>query len=75
MPNIILGFGHAITIKKYVLEIDNYYDVQRPKGHNKVSKAVSFLKDHALKWWTSKKTQHPKVQANLTSIGFMELFC
>jgi hypothetical protein len=35
--------------------MDNYYDVQRPEEDDKVSIAVTFLKDHALQWWTSKK--------------------
>jgi hypothetical protein len=37
-----------------VLEIDNYYDVQRPERDNKVFKAVAFVIDHVLEWWTSK---------------------
>jgi hypothetical protein len=41
---------------------------------NKVSKAVTFLKDHALEMWISKIAQEPKVVANLTSVDFIELF-
>jgi hypothetical protein len=31
-----------------MLEMDNYYDVQRPERNNKVSKTVTFLIDHSL---------------------------
>jgi hypothetical protein len=54
--------------------MENYYDVQRPEEDNKVSIAVTFLKDHALQWWTSKKKQEPELAANLTWVGFKELF-
>jgi hypothetical protein len=37
-----------------VLEMDNYYDVQKSKRDNKVSKAVTFFIVHGLDWWTSK---------------------
>jgi hypothetical protein len=37
-----------------VLEMDNYYDVQRPERDNKVSKVVTFFIVHGLEWWTSK---------------------
>jgi hypothetical protein len=31
--------------------------VGRPERDNKVSKAVTFLIDHALEWWNSKNAQ------------------
>jgi hypothetical protein len=40
-------------VKDFVLETDNYNDVQRPERDNKVSKAVTFVIDHVLEWWTS----------------------
>jgi hypothetical protein len=35
---------------------------------------VTFLKDHALQWWTGRKEQEPELAANLTWVGFKELF-
>jgi hypothetical protein len=37
-----------------VLEMDNYYDVQKSKRDNKVSKSVTFFIVHGLERWTSK---------------------
>jgi c-di-AMP phosphodiesterase-like protein len=54
MPSMLLGLGKANKVKKLVLEMDNYYDVQRPERDTKVSKAVTFVIDHVLEWWTSK---------------------
>ena len=54
MPSMLLGLGKASKVKEFVLERDNYYDVQRPERDNKFSKAVTFVIDHALEWWTSK---------------------
>ena len=34
---------------------------------------VTFLKDHALQWWTNKKERNSKVVAKLNWIGFKEL--
>jgi hypothetical protein len=56
-----------------VLEIGNYYDVQRPERDNKVSKAVVFFIVYGLEWWTSKNAYEPKVVASLNWVGFMEL--
>jgi hypothetical protein len=55
MPSTFSGLGNAKKVKEFLLEMDNYYDVQRPEEDDKVSIAVTFLKDHALQWWTSKK--------------------
>src|ERR1700738_1744885 len=73
MPSTFSGLGKARKVKEFLLEMDNYYDVQRPDEDDKVSIAVTFLKDHALQWWTSKKEQEPEVAASLTWIGFKEL--
>jgi hypothetical protein len=48
MPSMLLGLGKASKGKEFVLEMDNYYDVQRPERDNKVSKAVTFVIDHVL---------------------------
>jgi hypothetical protein len=73
MPSILLGLGKASKVKEFVLEMDTYYDVQRPERDNKVSKAVTFVIDHVLEWWTSKNAYEPKVVASLNWVGFMEL--
>ena len=48
MSSILLGFGKASKVKEFVLEMDKYYDVQRPERDNKVSKAVTFWIVHTL---------------------------
>jgi hypothetical protein len=48
MPSMLLELGKASKVKEFVLEMDNYYDVQRVERNNKVPKAVIFLIDHAL---------------------------
>jgi hypothetical protein len=40
---MLLGLGKGSKVRKFVLEMDNYYDVQRPKRDNKVSKEVTFF--------------------------------
>ena len=75
MPSTFSGLGKARKVKEFLLEMDNYYDVQKPEEEDKVSIAVTFLKDHALQWWTSKKEQEPEVVASLTWAGFKELLC
>jgi hypothetical protein len=53
MPMTFFGFGKSKKVEEVLLEIDNYYDVQKPKEDNKVSIAVTFWKDHVLQWWGS----------------------
>ena len=74
MPSILSRLGKASKVKVFVLEMDNYYDVQRPERDNKVSKAVTVWIVHTLEWWTSKNAYFPEVVSNLTWVGFMELF-
>jgi hypothetical protein len=38
----------ASKVNKFVLEMNNYYDVQRPEKDNKVSKTVPFVINHVL---------------------------
>ena len=73
MPSTFPRLGKARRVKEFLLEMDNYYDVQKPEEGDKVSIAVTFLEDHALQWWTSKKEQEPEMVANLTWVGFKEL--
>jgi hypothetical protein len=54
MPSMLLGLGKASKVKEFVLEMDNYYDVQRLKRNNKVPKEVIFFIVHEHEWWTSK---------------------
>ena len=53
MPSILSGLGKGSKVTQFVLEMDNNYDVQRPERDNKISKAVTFVIDHVLEWWTS----------------------
>ena len=73
MPSNFFGLGNARKVKEFLFETDNYYDVQEPEEEDKVSIAVTFLKEHALWWWISKKEQEPEMVASLTWIGFKEL--
>ena len=66
MPSTLSGLGKARKVKEFLLQMDNYYDVQNPEEGDKVSIAVIFLKDHALQWWTSKKEQELEMVARLT---------
>ena len=54
MPSTFSRLGKARKVKEFLLEMDNYYDIQKPDDEDKVSIAVTFLKDHVLQWWTSK---------------------
>jgi c-di-AMP phosphodiesterase-like protein len=47
-----IRFGKASKVRKIVLEIDNYYDVQRPEKDNNVSNMNS---------WTIKMLETKKV--------------
>jgi hypothetical protein len=62
IPSILSGFDKSNNVKEFVLEMDNYYDVQRPKRDKKVSKALYFLYNmclsdglakvhNSLRWW------------------------
>jgi hypothetical protein len=52
---MLLGLGKESKGRKFVLQMDIYYDVQRPKEDTKVSKEVTFsFIVHGLEWWTSK---------------------
>jgi hypothetical protein len=51
----VFEVGKARKVKDFLLEMDNYYDVQKPEKTKNVSIAVPFLKDHVLQWWMSKK--------------------
>ena len=55
MTSTILKLGKARKVKVFLLKMDNYYDVERPKEEDEVSIAVTFLKEHACQWWTCKK--------------------
>ena len=48
MPSTFSGLGKARKVKEFLLEMDNYYDVQKSDDEDKVFIAVTFLKDHAL---------------------------
>ena len=41
-------FGKARKVKEFLLKMDNYYDIQKPNEDNKVSLAMTFLKNHVL---------------------------
>ena len=47
MPSTFFGFDKVKKVIELLLEMDRYCDVQKPKEEDKVSIAVTFLKDHA----------------------------
>ena len=47
MLSILSRRSNASNVKEFVLEMDNYYDVQRAK-RNKVFKTINNFIDHAL---------------------------
>ena len=44
MPNTFSELGKAKKVKEFLLEMDNYYHIQRPKEDDKVSIVLTFLK-------------------------------
>lgn len=58
-------------VKVVLLEMNNFYDVQKSQEDNKVFIVITFLKDYVFEWWISKKLQEPKVVASLIWIGFV----
>ena len=46
MPSTFSGLGKARKVKEFLLEMDNYYDVQKPEEGDKVSIAVTFVVEH-----------------------------
>jgi hypothetical protein len=74
MPNTFFALGKARKVKIFLLNFDNYYDVQSPKVDNKVAIMVKFLKNHVLECWTYKNVQEPTVVENLTWVAVKELF-
>jgi hypothetical protein len=48
MPSTFSGLGKARKVMEFLLEMDNYYDVQKPDDEHKVSIAITFLNDQAL---------------------------
>jgi hypothetical protein len=43
MPSSFSGLGKARKVNEFLLEMDNYYDVQKLDEGNKVSIAITFL--------------------------------
>jgi hypothetical protein len=50
MPRTFFGLNKAKKVKEFLLEMDNFCDVQKSGDEDKVSIAVIFLKDHVF-WW------------------------
>ena len=48
MPSIFSGLGKTKKVMEFLLEMDNYYDVQKPNDEHKVSITITFLNDQAL---------------------------
>jgi hypothetical protein len=57
MPSILSGLGKAKKVE-FLFEMDNSYDVQKLDDEDKVPIAVSFLKDYALQWWTTRRSRN-----------------
>jgi hypothetical protein len=72
LPNTIYGLCTTMKVKEFLLEVDNYYDVQKLDKEDKISIDLTFLKDHALQWLTSKKKQESEVVISLTWTSFKD---
>ena len=48
MLNTFFRLGKVRKVKEFLLEMDNYYDIQRSTEDDKVSKTMIFLKNHVL---------------------------
>lgn len=60
MTSTCLGFDKVRNVKEFLLEVNNYYDLERPGKNEKVSIVMTFLKDHMLSWWISKRKKNPR---------------
>ena len=73
MPSSFTGVGKAHKVKDFLVELELYFEAQRALEEDKITIAVTFLKDHALLWWTHFRSESPEVVDNLTWPGFKEL--
>ena len=73
MPSSFTGVGKAHKVKDFLVELELYFEAQRALEGDKITIAVTFLKDHALFWWTHFRSESPEVVDNLTWPGFKEL--
>ena len=48
MPSTYFGLGKAKKVKEFLLEMDKYYNIQKLDEKDKVTIAVTFLKDYGL---------------------------
>lgn len=73
MPSSFTGVGKAHKVKDFLVELELYFEAQRALEGDKITIAVTFLKEHALLWWTHFREESPQVMDNLTWPGFKEL--
>lgn len=50
MPTTFSKLAMVRTVEKFLLEMDNHYDVQRYDEDDKVSIVMTILNDHAFQW-------------------------
>jgi hypothetical protein len=65
MPSSFMGMGKAHKIKDFLVELELYFQAQRAHEGDKITIAVTFLKEHALTWWTQYKGENEGVVENL----------
>jgi hypothetical protein len=62
--------GKANKVKDFIVELELYFEAQRAREEDKITIAVTFLKEHALLWWTRYRDENAGVVSNLTWTGF-----
>ena len=70
LPSSFTGLGKANKVKDFIVELELYFEAQRAREEDKITIAVTFLKEHALLWWTRYRDENAGVVSNLTWAGF-----
>lgn len=55
------------------MELELYFQAQGAAEEDKITIAVTFLKKHALLWWTNFRDENAKAVTNLTWVNFKDL--
>ncbi|KAL3688559.1 hypothetical protein R1sor_014868 [Riccia sorocarpa] len=65
-PTSFAGTGRSIKVKEFLDELDLYFNAQEAREEDKVRVSVTFLKEHALKWWRSLMKEDPVATESMT---------
>ena len=70
LPSSFTGLGKANKVKDFIVELELNFEAQRARDDDKINIAVTFLKEHALLWWTCYRDENAGVVSNSTWTGF-----